>query len=209
MGNNSIGGNNTAHGSFALYNFTTGNQNSALGFNAGPVIGDLFNTTAIGYQAIPTASNQVRIGNASVTSIGGQVSWSTFSDGRFKTDIKEDVSGLDFINKLRPVSYVIDTEGLEKFLHISDSAGKYAAPKNKLSRQTGFVAQDVEAVVKKTGYVFNGVDAPENENDHYSIRYAEFVVPLVKAVQELSAQVREQQEKIFEQEQKIVSSQIS
>ena len=32
------------------------------------------------------------------------------------------------------------------------------------------------------------MDAPKNENDLYGLRYAEFVVPLVKAVQELSAE---------------------
>lgn len=203
LNNNTTGGNNAAHGSFALYNITTGSYNSALGFNAGPTIKDLTNTTAIGYQAVPTASNQVRIGNGSVASIGGQVSWSTFSDGRFKKDIKEDVSGLDFINELRPVSYVIDKQEVDKFLHIPDSLSRSMESKNKLTRQTGFVAQEVEAVLKKTGYVFYGVDAPDNENDHYSIRYAEFVVPLVKAVQELTAEVRSQRQKISDQEQKI------
>ena len=54
----------------------------------------------------------------------------------------------------------------------------------------------MEAIVKKTGYVFSGIDAPENENDPYGIRYAAFVVPLVKAVQELSAEVQEQREQI-------------
>ncbi len=53
---------------------------------------------------------------------------------------------------------------------------------------TGFLAQEVEAAAKKIGYDFSGVDAPKNENDLYGLRYAEFVVPLVKAVQELSGQ---------------------
>ena len=39
---------------------------------------------------------------------------------------------------------------------------------------------------KKIGYNFSGVDAPNNSEDHYGLRYAEFTVPLVKAVQELS-----------------------
>jgi len=34
------------------------------------------------------------------------------------------------------------------------------------------------------GYDFNGVDKPKNENDFYGLRYAEFVVPLVKGMQE-------------------------
>jgi trimeric autotransporter adhesin len=68
------------------------------------------------------------------------------------------------------------------------------------ARQNGFVAQEVEKVIKKEGYVFHGIEAPQNENDHYGIRYAEFVVPLVNAVQELTAKI-EMQEK-FAQEQK-------
>jgi hypothetical protein len=42
------------------------------------------------------------------------------------------------------------------------------------------------------------VDAPENSKGAYGLRYAEFVVPLVKAVQELSAQVDELQRQLAE-----------
>ncbi|HEV8538733.1 MAG TPA: hypothetical protein VGR15_07395, partial [Bacteroidota bacterium] len=44
---------------------------------------------------------------------------------------------------------------------------------------------------KELGYDFSGVDAPKNEKDFYGLRYAEFVVPLVKAVQELVSQNKE------------------
>ena len=206
--NNTTGENNTAQGSKALYDLTTGSNNTAVGYTAGPSIGDLTNTTAIGYFAVPTASNQVRIGNSAVTSIGGQVSWSTFSDGRFKKDLKEDVSGLAFIKQLRPVSYIVDKTAVNKFLHVSDSSNNQETEaRNTAIRQTGFVAQEVEAIVKKTGYVFYGVDVPKNENDHYSIRYAEFVVPLVKAVQELSANSDLQQKQIEEQKKQIEQQQ--
>src|SRR5258706_10860710 len=50
---------------------------------------------------------------------------------------------------------------------------------------SGFVAQDVEKAAKETDYDFSGVDAPKNDKDLYGLRYADFVVPLVKAVQEL------------------------
>ena len=85
---------------------------------------------------------------------------------------------------------------LNKFLHVNDSSSEFTAAKSIPVRQSGFIAQEVEALVKKTGYVFNGIDAPENENDPYGIRYSEFVVPLVKAVQELSAEVRDQRQQI-------------
>ena len=50
--------------------------------------------------------------------------------------------------------------------------------------QTGFIAQEVEQAAKELGFDFSGVDKPKNDGDYYGLRYAEFVVPLVKAMQE-------------------------
>lgn len=211
MYNNATGEDNAAMGYRALALNTTGNfnvavgfgalgintnegWNTAVGYHAGPKKSSFYNCTAIGNLASPTASNSVRIGNSSVNNIGGYALWSSVSDGRFKRDIKEDISGLEFINQLRPISYTPDRKAIDKFLGIPDSLTMPLDPRSTAVRQTGFVAQEVEAIVKKSGYVFGGVEAPQNENDHYSIRYAEFVVPLVKAVQELSAKLQEQQE---------------
>jgi trimeric autotransporter adhesin len=194
---NTTGYQNTAIGNGSLGTNTTGYMNTAIGWAAGPNSGALYNTTAIGWSATVTVSNRVRIGNSSVTSIGGQVGWSTFSDGRFKTEIKEDVSGLEFINLLRPVSYSFDQNSIDDFLGVPDSLRIHQSNGRSItSRQTGFIAQEVEEIVNKTGYVFHGVEAPQNDKDHYSIRYGEFVVPLVKAVQELSAKVEQQQKEI-------------
>ena len=75
-----------------------------------------------------------------------------------------------------------------------------AADKKNETRFTGFIAQEVEAAAKSTGFDFSGVDAPSSENGAYGIRYAEFVVPLVKATQELSKKVANQQEIIANQQ---------
>ena len=89
--------------------------------------------------------------------------------------------GLDFINQLRPVSYFIDKASVNTFLGLPEDV------KNNLEniatepvRKTGFLAQEVEQIVNEGKFVFNGVDAPQNEKDYYGIRYATFVVPLVK-----------------------------
>ena len=50
-------------------------------------------------------------------------------------------------------------------------------------KKTGFIAQEVEKAAKDINYDFSGVVAPKSETDLYSLRYDEFVVPLVKAVQ--------------------------
>ena len=44
-------------------------------------------------------------------------------------------------------------------------------------------------VAERLGYRFDGVHAPANARDHYSLAYAQFVVPLVRAVQEQQAQI--------------------
>jgi len=59
------------------------------------------------------------------------------------------------------------------------------------SRYSGFLAQEVEKAAKESDYDFSGVHAPRNEHDLYSLTYAEFVVPLVKAVQEQQHQIDE------------------
>jgi septal ring factor EnvC (AmiA/AmiB activator) len=63
---------------------------------------------------------------------------------------------------------------------------------------TGFIAQDVGKAAKELGFDFSCVDAAKNDNDNYGLRYAAFVVPLVKAVQEQQAMINNQQEQIDE-----------
>ena len=61
----------------------------------------------------------------------------------------------------------------------------------------------MEAVAHRLGYQFNGVQPPKNEKDLYSVQYASFVVPLVKAVQEQQAMIEKQQAMINELKAKI------
>jgi len=195
---NTDGTGNTGIGSGALGIPQTGNFNTAVGYGAN-VGGEFSNATAVGHNAYVTADNTIRVGDGSVTSIGGQVLWTTISDGRFKTNIKENVVGLEFIKKLRPVTYNFDPAGFRKF---TESVIKRPGDKNTMGATrdensaadavsakilyTGFVAQEVETAAKSLNYDFSGVDAPKNEKDYYGLRYASFVVPLVKGMQELS-----------------------
>jgi hypothetical protein len=165
---------------------------------------NIFNCTVIGSNTPGAGSNSARIGNNTVTTIGGFANWTNFSDGRFKVNMKEDVEGLDFILQLRPVTYNLDVQQINSrlFAHKKDktfSVTEQNAIRAKTAiRQSGFVAQEVEAAARKLGYDFSGVDAPKNENDFYGLRYAEFVVPLVKAVQEQQALIQQQTKTIEE-----------
>lgn len=162
------------------------------------------NSIAIGYGSTVTADNEVYIGNSSTTSIGGIVNWTATSDGRFKTNVQENVSGLDFITKLRPVTYNINPDAYEKFYGKVIPADMVTTAENKKAIQyTGFIAQEVEKAANSCGYDFSGVDKPQSDKDAYGIRYAEFVVPLVKATQELNAKI-EEQERIIKQQQQLL-----
>ena len=63
------GGSNTAIGSGALSTNTTGTNNTAIGYNANVSSGTISNSTAIGNGAIVAASNNIQLGNTSVTNV--------------------------------------------------------------------------------------------------------------------------------------------
>ena len=202
---NSTGVGNTGVGTIAMYTITTGSYNTGLGYAAYAGSATLTNATAVGANAVVNASNAVVIGSSSVTSIGGYAGWTNFSDGRYKKNIQQNVPGLAFINKLNPVTYTLDVAGIETKLHqndrsLPDKAGsgpgnpqsdpliKQAIQDKSTITYTGFVAQDVEKAADSVGFAFSGIDKPKDINQSfYGLRYGDFVPPLVKAVQELSA----------------------
>lgn len=183
--NNSEGNQNTAVGRSALSANTTGSSNTALGFNAFSSGTNYSNSTALGANTVITASNQIRLGSNTVTSIGGFVGFTNLSDGRFKKNIKNNVPGLDFIKKLKPVTYQLDMNKLSNFMRVHDSVRNFKLENTKSNIiYTGFLAQQVEEAANDLNFDFSGIDKPKNQDDYYGLRYAEFVVPLVKAVQE-------------------------
>ena len=199
--NNSEGTGNTSNGFRSLYQNSTGDYNTAIGYSANSLGTDFNNSTGIGYNADNSASNSVKLGNSNVSSIGGQVGWTTLSDGRFKKNIRNDeVQGIAFIMGLRPVTYNYDVRAKEKWMQMQfgeidaeEWEGKYDIEDIRFS---GFIAQDVESLSQELGYEFSGVDAPKNSNDIYGLRYSDFVVPLVKSLQELNEVIQNQESKI-------------
>ena len=184
---NTSGNANTAFGNHALEPIATGQGNTCIGFAATPDV-TTDNYTGIGYNVgtASSTSNSVEIGNSSVSWIGGQVGWSTYSDERIKDNITENVPGLAFINKLRPVTYNLNIHKQNEMIYKDkknqeDWDSKYDIEK---IRMTGFIAQEVEKAANEVNYNFSGVVKSKDENGIYSLRYSEFVVPLVKAVQE-------------------------
>jgi hypothetical protein len=223
MNDNTEGFNNSAIGDYALENNTTGlfniaigsralqvnisgNYNVALGCSAGPTSGNtnLSNTGAIGWFTEVSESNTIRLGNSSITSIGGYAPWSNLSDGRFKSHVQNNVPGLNFIMKLNPVTFSWDMNKLDAFTGLNNSVYnqcsemKIARNEKETKVYTGFIAQEVEEAANEIGYDFSAVIKPQNEKSKYQLSYAEFVVPLVKAVQEQQEMIKNQNEMIIE-----------
>jgi hypothetical protein len=172
-----------------------GSNSTSIGNNSNQstVPGGQINMMALGNSSNNTGANQVRIGNSVVGSIGGYANWSNVSDQRFKKNVEEDVLGLSFINELRPVTYNLDIHAIDDWFadnhNVRDSSLAQIGYEKENIKYSGFLAQEVENTANQLGYDFSGVDKPQSELDFYGLRYAEFVVPLVKAVQELSGEV--------------------
>jgi hypothetical protein len=214
---------NVGIGSLALTKTTNSWYNTVVGYNSGQAFDNgynnvfvganndvngagYYNVIAIGQGVTCTASDQAVIGNSATNSIGGYADWTNFSDGRYKKNMRENVKGLDFIMKLRPITYNLDVTGIRS--HLGQKAPADEGSRRSIAvRETevfsGFVAQEVEQAAKAAGYDFNGVDKPKNDNAFYGLRYGEMVVPLVKAVQEQQKMIEALQQEVTELKKQI------
>ena len=103
------------------------------------------------------------------TGVWGAGAYVNGSDLRLKEDIKPILSGLDYVNKMNPVSF--------KYLE------SYSRDR---SIQTGFIAQELKEVFKDEEWVEGIVQKGSN---HYNVAYQNIIPILVKAIQELKAEI--------------------
>jgi hypothetical protein len=200
LGNNTTGFGNSAFGDNALSNNNTGMQLTAVGASANVSMDGLIDATMIGSNATVGSSYTIQLGDQNVTAVNSYGTFNTISDGRFKFNIREDVSGLDFILKLRPVTYQLDTRKIAGEPAGGKTLASFAAANEETGamniRRTGFIAQEVEKAADESGFDFDAVKKPQNDQDHYSLSYQEFVVPLVKAVQEQQKEIADLRKEI-------------
>jgi hypothetical protein len=211
---NTDGSFNVALGSEALRNGTTGSNNTAIGA-ATLLSGNWTNATALGYNAQVANSDTMRLGNTSVTAVVSQVgSW---SDERDKTEIRDTVLGLDFVNSLRAVDYKWDyredykTERPSKLNENATEEEKEAhkiamdewLEASKLSNLVhdgthtrtryhhGLIAQEVQQVIETSGVDFGGFqdNSLNGGDDLMTVSYIELIAPMIKAIQELTARI--------------------
>ena len=223
MQNGTTGDYNVAVGRYALKN-ATGNFNVGIGSTAGQDItsgaknvvvgGDsdvsaaaAQNQIVIGSDVTGLGDNYAVIGNASVTRLyaaqdGAAVLYANgtiqSSDRRVKKSVNSLAYGLNFIMKLRPVSYYklhprnYPQELKDKFYPNGKIRDVDAEDYNKL--QVGFIAQEVKEVNDQMNAENNIVNV--DDDGFHRMDYEKIVVPLVKAVQEQQAQIVALQQQI-------------
>ena len=199
---------NTLIGTDAGDEITTGNYNTCVGNNSGNDITNGYHNVAIGHatdtnnvdRSITIGSDlqskgtdYITLGRDAVGKVYNQyssnASWSRDSDERLKKDILTNTDcGLNFINDLRTVTYKWKAPS-EVPSNMPNYDPEITEPKCD-NKMYGFIAQEVKAVLDKHNITdFNGWVWPDDGVQ--GVSYEMFVMPLVKAVQELSARVQE------------------
>lgn len=119
------------------------------------------------------------------------------SDERQKKDIKPTNLGLDFITKLKPVSYKWKIGG--NIVEQSESEDENEVVKRTIipteGKRThyGLIAQEVKEVL---GDIDFGGFVHDQETDTMALRYDQFIAPLIKAVQEQQEQIKSLTEQV-------------
>jgi len=186
---------------------TTGSTNIAIGYQACDTATTVSNSIFIGTGTEDSSDGeyQIVLGN-SITSAGNNTfsfgkasnvvtntytsdaNWSRSSDKRLKIDIQDGKLGLDFINDLRTVSHKWKPSNevpKELTRHYSEINNKDTDVK-----MYGFIAQEVKAAMDKHNEPkFTGWS--ESDDGSQNVSREMFVIPLIKAVQELSAEIEE------------------
>ena len=203
-----------------MTDLNTGTFNIALGVLAGQNVTDSEHNIAIGYDAggtVTTNDKTINIGcNAQInttntTCIGGlcisAAQFTATSDCRSKKNIKDLPYGLSFINLLRPVSYKWKPQA-DKLDKNGNLLEKGEGAHTHQRTMFGLLGQQVREVTKKLGLGYNdfaGFSDQEYENRNnpdwkksytmenktVQLTYDDFIAPLIKSVQELSAEVTE------------------
>jgi len=154
-----------------------GTNDVAIGPNAGSSSTGGGNNILIGNNTQKSASgvsDEVTVGNSSNNSYRiYAASWVNVSDARDKKDVKPISSRSDFVDKLKPVDFTWNMR----------DGGKVDIP------DTGFIAQDLQAVQQETGIEIPGL-VNESNPDQLMVGATMLIPTIIKALQEANEEIR-------------------
>jgi hypothetical protein len=182
------GSRNTAVGSQSMLTLTSGANNTIIGYNSNTSSATATDQIVIGSEVTGQSNSTVTIGNSSgkiYNNYTTNATWIQTSDGRLKNVISKDSLGLSFINRLNPITY---TWKPSNQLPVDNPYYNVINNKDTTTVIHGFVAQEIKAALDAENCsTFNGW--MKGDDGIEGISREMFINPLVKAIQELSAQI--------------------
>ena len=204
--------NNVAVGALAGDAIAAGNNNTFIGKGADGAA-DVSGQIAIGYQATTSVleciaigtgfdngnTRTVKIGDAGNTMVSldwdtpGDSTWVRTSDRRKKRNIKDNTLGLEFINKLQTRTFQMKPQNeLPKEWVSYSETNRYDTEKVHI----GFIAQELKALIDEYDAPNEVASWSEDEDGMQRAGETKLITPLIKAVQELSAEVASLKEQL-------------
>lgn len=174
----------------------TGNNNAGVGYNGSDGATGSTNCGCWGYSAANSAadaSNECTLGNPSISNLRcNDTTISSLSDQRDKTQIENlpDSAGLDFINSLQPRTFYWDRrEWYENGVPDGSKVKTdYKRWKANSGQRMGFIAQEVQSAISGLKYMEDS-GVVNGSAEKLEFAPAHLITPLIKAVQQLSAEV--------------------
>jgi hypothetical protein len=173
--------NNVAIGDGAGFNISTATNSTFVGNGTGQGVSNITgdNIVLLGSGARPSvagAFNEITLGNSGTATLRCAVtSITSLSDARDKKEVEDLNVGLEFIDGLRPVKFIWDDREEEGKHDIADF---------------GFIAQDLKAA-EEAVEMADVLKLVYDENpEKLEASYGKLIPILVKAIQELSAEVK-------------------
>jgi len=193
------GSSNTALGWSAGTAITTGTNNVLLGSNSAASVVDAFNQIVIGTNGVGQGNNYVSIGSGGTNYIynafNTNATWTKASDIRIKKNIQDVAIGLNFIKDINVKSYNWrpNNEYPENIIGYNKENTQ-----DTITTMYGLMAQEVKAAMDKHGFEhFAGWNVRESDGLQ-GVSTESFVLPLINAVKELSAQIESMKAEIYE-----------
>ena len=212
---NISGGSNVAIGEWAL-RYNQGSFCTAVGSDALYLSNSHSYSTGLGWNSQVDGSYQIQLGSG-VTTCYTNGAVQNRSDLRDKTEVRDTVLGLDFVNSLRPVDYKWDMREdyrAEKPSPLAQDATEEEKNAHKILMDAwlescklenltqdgthtrtryhhGLIAQEVQDVIEASGVDFGGFQDHKvnGGGDVLSLGYTELIAPMIKAIQELKAEI--------------------
>ena len=202
------GGNNVAVGVGAASAMTSGTDNTCIGHAAGNAITTGTNNVLVGMNndvsgsgnvnVIGIGTNQTsldsnaiyfgRASNQTYKSTDSGTTWSFASDERIKKDIADENMGLSFINRLQPRTFKWKaSQDVPESL--TSQYDKDKNHKDTTSTFHGFIAQEVKAAMDSESISNSFLAWNERSDGTQGVAMGEFIIPLINAVKELSAEI--------------------